>query len=95
MTDTEAAIAGRSTSANAKGTGAFLGMPSFPEAARVSTKDARLRANLTRATHTIRARREQAVAELADWAELRAAGAAIKERTLRHLDTYLLQLEEK
>ncbi|HZP52588.1 MAG TPA: (4Fe-4S)-binding protein, partial [Actinocrinis sp.] len=70
-------------------------MPSFPEAARVSTKDARLRANLTRATHTIRARREQAVAELADWAELRAAGAAIKERTLRHLDTYLLQLEEK
>ena len=75
--------------------GAFVGMPAFPVAARESTRDARLRGNLTRATRTIRARREQAVGELADWAALRAAGAAIKNRTLRHLDTYLLQLEAK
>ena len=89
MTDTAAATA------NPSATGAFLGMPSFPQAARASTKDARLRANLTRATHTIRDKRARAVAELADWAALRAAGAAIKTRTLRHLDIYLLQLEEK
>jgi L-lactate dehydrogenase complex protein LldF len=75
--------------------GTYLGMPAFPQAARVSTKDLRLRANLTRATHTIRDKRARAVAELADWSELRAAGAAIKNRTLRHLDTYLLQVEER
>jgi L-lactate dehydrogenase complex protein LldF len=73
--------------------GTFVGMPAFPVAARASSRDARLRGNLTRATHTIRARREHAVGELADWAALREAGAAIKTRTLRHLDTYLLQLE--
>jgi L-lactate dehydrogenase complex protein LldF len=74
---------------------AFLGLPSFPDAARISTKDARLRANLTRATHTIRDKRARAVDELADWEALRAAGAAIKDRTLRHLDRYLLELEQK
>ncbi|GAA2278368.1 MULTISPECIES: lactate utilization protein B [Kitasatospora] len=87
--------------------GTFLGMPSFPgsgpsatgsgpsfpEAAAVSTRDTRLRANLTHATRTIREKRARAVAELADWAELRAAGKAIKDHTLRHLDRYLLQLE--
>ena len=34
------------------------------------------------------------VAELPDWEQLREAGRAIKERTLRHLDAYLLELEE-
>ncbi|MCC2277941.1 lactate utilization protein [Streptomyces sp. ET3-23] len=72
----------------------YLGMPAFPEAAAVSTGDATLRANLRRATHTIRAKRAAAVAELDDWDQLRAAGAAVKDRTLRHLDRYLLQLEE-
>jgi L-lactate dehydrogenase complex protein LldF len=32
------------------------------------------------------------VAEVADWQELRAAGAAIKDEVLAHLDRYLLQL---
>jgi L-lactate dehydrogenase complex protein LldF len=73
--------------------GTYLGLPAFPEAARTSTKDAQLRANLTHATHTIRAKRANAVGELADWQGLRAAGAAIKDHTLRHLDTYLEQLE--
>jgi L-lactate dehydrogenase complex protein LldF len=68
-------------------------MPAFPEAARVATKDTQLRANLTRATHTIRDKRAKAVAELEDWAELREAGKAIKDHTLRHLDHYLIQLE--
>ncbi|MBR7839348.1 iron-sulfur cluster-binding protein [Actinospica durhamensis] len=54
-----------------------------------------MRANLTRATHTIRDKRARAVAELEDWDQLRAAGKAIKDQTLRHLDRYLLQVEEK
>ena len=33
------------------------------------------------------------VDELPDWEALREAGRAIKERTLRHLDDYLIQLE--
>ncbi|MFI9113950.1 LutB/LldF family L-lactate oxidation iron-sulfur protein [Streptomyces venezuelae] len=69
-------------------------MPAFPEAARAAIGDPTLRANLRHATHTIRDKRARAVAELDDWAELRQAGKEIKDRTLRHLDTYLLQLEE-
>ncbi|WP_426367394.1 LutB/LldF family L-lactate oxidation iron-sulfur protein [Streptomyces sp. E-08] len=74
--------------------GTFVGMPAFPEAAREAVGDATLRANLRHATHTIRDRRARAVAELDDWAALREAGRRIKDRTLRHLDTYLLRLEE-
>jgi L-lactate dehydrogenase complex protein LldF len=74
--------------------GTFVGMPAFPEAARAAVGDPTLRANLRHATHTIRDKRARAVAELDDWAELREAGRRIKDRTLRHLDTYLLQLEE-
>ncbi|WP_042369903.1 lactate utilization protein B [Streptacidiphilus neutrinimicus] len=73
----------------------YLGMPAFPQAARAATKDARLRANLRRATHTIRDKRARAVGELDDWALLREAGRRIKDHTLRHLDTYLIQLEER
>ncbi|GAA5023564.1 hypothetical protein GCM10025734_80750 [Kitasatospora paranensis] len=74
--------------------GTYLGMPAFPEAARTSTRNTQLRANLTHATRTIRDKRAAAVAELDDWAELRSAGRDIKDRTLRHLDRYLLQAEE-
>ena len=72
----------------------YLGMPSFPAAARTAVADSQLRANLTHATHTIRAKRAGAVAELADWEQLREAAKAIKDHTLAHLDTYLLRLEE-
>ncbi|CAM3902850.1 LutB/LldF family L-lactate oxidation iron-sulfur protein [Nocardiopsis rhodophaea] len=74
-------------------TGTFLGMPPFPEAARAATADAQLRHNLRAATHTIRDKRAEAVGELDDWTRLRAAGKAVKDRTLRHLDYYLEQLE--
>ncbi|MFJ6618769.1 lactate utilization protein B [Kitasatospora sp. NPDC091335] len=74
--------------------GTFLGMPAFPRAAAEAVRNGQLRANLRRATHTIRDKRARAVAELADWAELRAAGKAVKDHTLRHLDRYLVQLEE-
>ncbi|MFI9352620.1 lactate utilization protein B [Streptomyces lydicus] len=73
--------------------GTYLGMPAFPRAADVSTRDTQLRANLTHATHTIRDKRAKAVAELDDWDRLRAAGAAVKDRVLRRLDHYLEQLE--
>ncbi|GLU50054.1 lactate utilization protein B [Nocardiopsis ansamitocini] len=74
--------------------GTFVGMPAFPEAASAATQNAQLRHNLRKATHTIRGKRAAVVSELDDWAELRAAGKAIKDRTLRHLDVYLEQLEE-
>lgn len=73
--------------------GTYLGMPSFPRAAAEATPDSTLRGNLRHATHTIRDKRAKAVAELADWPRLRAAAAAIKDRTLRHLDHYLVQVE--
>ncbi|MER6950077.1 lactate utilization protein B [Nonomuraea sp. NPDC000554] len=73
----------------------FLGMPgNFPKNAAQAVQDSQLRYNLRKATHTIRDKRLKAVAELPDWEELRAAGKAIKDHTLRHLDRYLVQLEE-
>jgi L-lactate dehydrogenase complex protein LldF len=72
----------------------YLGMPSFPAAAATAVADSQLRRNLAHATHTIRAKRAGAVAELPDWEQLRAAAKAIKDHTLAHLDTYLLRLEE-
>ncbi|MDP9866078.1 MULTISPECIES: lactate utilization protein B [Streptosporangium] len=74
--------------------GTFLGMPAFPRNAAAAVQDSQLRFNLRKATHTIRGKRASVVAELPDWAELRAAGKEIKDHTLRNLDRYLLQLEE-
>ncbi|WP_406141917.1 LutB/LldF family L-lactate oxidation iron-sulfur protein [Streptomyces sp. NBC_01089] len=74
--------------------GTYLGMPSFPKAAAEAVHNETLRGNLRHATHTIRDKRAKAVAELADWAQLREAGKQIKDRTLRHLDEYLVQLEK-
>lgn len=75
--------------------GTFVGMPAFPVAAQEAVHNSTLRGNLRHATHTIRAKREKAVAEVSDWAALREAGKQIKDHTLRHLDRYLVQLEEK
>jgi L-lactate dehydrogenase complex protein LldF len=69
-------------------------LPAFPTAAKAALADAQLRRNLGKATTTIRAKRAGVVGELPDWEALRAAGAAIKEEVLRHLDRYLLQLED-
>ncbi|WP_067421159.1 LutB/LldF family L-lactate oxidation iron-sulfur protein, partial [Carbonactinospora thermoautotrophica] len=71
----------------------FVGMPKFPEAARGALADTQLRRNLYRATRTIRGKRAAVVGEVPDWEELREAGRAIKEHTLRNLDRYLEQLE--
>ncbi len=72
---------------------AFLGMPVFPEAARIALKDDQLRRNLGRATQTIRLKRQRIVDEMPDWQDLRLAAAAIKDRTLASLDTYLEEFE--
>jgi L-lactate dehydrogenase complex protein LldF len=72
----------------------YVGMPSFPDAARGAVADTQLRRNLTHATHAIRTKRAGAVAELPDWEALRQAAKAIKDHTLANLDTYLLRLEE-
>ncbi|OYO18761.1 iron-sulfur cluster-binding protein [Enemella evansiae] len=72
----------------------FLGMPKFPVGAKKALGNSQLRVNLRHATGTIRTKRANVVAEVDEWEQLRVAGAAIKDRTLRHLDDYLIQLEE-
>lgn len=77
-------------------TGQFLKgrpLPTFQSTAKQALGNAQLRRNLHKATHTIRDKRARAVGEMPDWEDLREAGRALKERTLRHLDTYLLELE--
>jgi L-lactate dehydrogenase complex protein LldF len=66
----------------------------FPDAAKLSLADTQLRHNMGKATQTIRGKRARVVEELPDWEALREAGRAIKARTLRHLDKYLIQLEQ-
>lgn len=66
----------------------------FSESAKEALADTQLRRNMGKATQTIRGKRAAVVDEMPDWEALREAGRAIKERTLRHLDDYLLQLEE-
>jgi L-lactate dehydrogenase complex protein LldF len=65
----------------------------FPIAAKAAVADSQLRRNLARATGTIRTKRATVVEELPDWPELRSAGKQIKDRTVRHLDEYLTELE--
>jgi L-lactate dehydrogenase complex protein LldF len=68
-------------------------MPPFPEAARRELANGIQRANLRKATHTIRARRDAVVEELPDWELLRRAGAAIKDDVLARLPEHLERLE--
>ena len=71
----------------------WLGMPPFPQAARTELQMAQQRNNLAHATGTIRVKREQRAAEVADWEELRTAAEQVKNRVGRHLDHYLIQAE--
>jgi L-lactate dehydrogenase complex protein LldF len=68
-------------------------MSGFPAAARETLRDTQLRRNLAKATTTIREKRARAVAELDDWEALRAAGEAIKARTMATLGEQLERLE--
>jgi L-lactate dehydrogenase complex protein LldF len=66
---------------------------SFPSSASAALQDSQLRRNLSKATTHIREKRAQVVGEVPDWAELRAAGAAIKDVSLGALDEHLTALE--
>ncbi|MFT3874663.1 MAG: lactate utilization protein B [Nocardioides sp.] len=77
-------------------TGTFVGMPTFPAAARAALGNTQLRHNLAHATGTIRAKRQRLVDEVnatSDWEALRVAGTAVKESALRSLADRLEQLE--
>jgi L-lactate dehydrogenase complex protein LldF len=65
----------------------------FTDAARGKLKDTQLRANLFRATHTIRDKRARVVAEVPEWEALRQAGRAIKEEAMARLPELLEQFE--
>ncbi|MEU5789792.1 LutB/LldF family L-lactate oxidation iron-sulfur protein [Micromonospora purpureochromogenes] len=65
----------------------------FPTAARSAVADDQLRANLHRATRTIRDKRARVVDEVPDWAALRDAGAAIKADVQRRLPELLERFE--
>ena len=67
--------------------------PAFPEAAHETLRDAQLRTNLRTATRTIRDKRRAVTAELADWEQLRDAGAAIKADAMARLPELLERLE--
>ena len=66
----------------------------FPTAAAHELGNAQLRANLGKATATIRDKRARVVAELPDWQQLRDAGSAIKADLMANLDSYLVQFEQ-
>ncbi len=68
--------------------------PAFPVAARGVLEDAQLRKNVRHATTVIQNKRAKVVGELPDWEQLREAGKALREHTLRYLDAYLEQFEE-
>ena len=78
--------------------GTFVGMPALPGGrARARVRQpAALRGNLRHATHTIRAKRAtRGRPSSTDWAAAaRRRAQQIKDHTLRHLDRYLVQLEE-
>ncbi|MQA33178.1 LutB/LldF family L-lactate oxidation iron-sulfur protein [Modestobacter roseus] len=78
-----------------RGVGHLRGDESFPDAARGALRDGQLRANLGHATSTIRGKRARLVAEVPDWAQLRAAGKAIKAATMARLDDHLEELERQ
>jgi L-lactate dehydrogenase complex protein LldF len=77
-----------------RGVGNLRGDEPFPVAARTALANEQLRRNLGHATGTIRRKSGAVIAELPDWQQLRAAGAAIKAATMARLPELLLRLEE-
>ena len=67
--------------------------PPFPEAVLPVLRNPQLRKNVAHATDVIQAKRARLVTEKADWQELRAAGAAIRDHALANLGMYLEQFE--
>ncbi|HWI70589.1 MAG TPA: LUD domain-containing protein, partial [Baekduia sp.] len=65
----------------------------FTDAAKVELRNPQLRRNLRKATTTIRAKRAAVVGEVAEWEDLRDAGANVKQRAMASLDEHLVALE--
>jgi L-lactate dehydrogenase complex protein LldF len=69
-------------------------LESFDSVAERELANSQLRANLARATGTIRSKRARAVSEVPDWEELRESARAIKSNVMANLDTYLVAFAE-
>jgi L-lactate dehydrogenase complex protein LldF len=67
----------------------------FPKAALPVLRNPQLRKNVAHAMDVIQAKRARLVAEKADWQELRAAAARIKDEALENLGAYLEEFEER
>ncbi len=75
------------------GIGNLRGTEPFPQAARRELANTQMRRNVGHATRTIRTKRLAAVAECADWEQLRAAGSALKQDVMARLPELLEELE--
>jgi L-lactate dehydrogenase complex protein LldF len=75
------------------GLGNLRGTHSFPDAAHKELQNTQMRRNVGAATKTIREKRLNAVAECADWEELRAAGSALKADVMARLPELLEEFE--
>lgn len=75
--------------------GAEKRAPAFRPAAAGALKDPELRANFRRAMDGLMARRAALFADPAEWRDLRALGASIRQRTLARLPALLERLESK
>ena len=73
----------------------YVGMPSFPVAARVALDNTQQRRNLAHATSTIRAKRAAVVAEVADWGGRAPRGSVRQDDALGDLAVYLEELETR
>ncbi len=67
--------------------------PDFKKAAHVLLGNTQIRANVRRATETIRNKRALVVGEMPDWEQLRDSAQQIKRRVLASLPGYLEQFE--
>ncbi|MDR2973445.1 MAG: iron-sulfur cluster-binding protein [Propionibacteriaceae bacterium] len=75
--------------------GELIDMPRFPINAKHELTNEVQHENLARATATIRAKRALRASEVPQWEDLRTAAAEIKNKVARHLDSYLIEVEEK
>ncbi len=66
----------------------------FKESARINSADENLRRNVRRATSITLKKREEVVAEIPDWEELRQQGHNIRKHAIQKLDFYLEEFEK-
>ena len=73
--------------------GTYLGMPSFPKAAREAVHDVTLRANLRHATHTIRDKRAKAAAEPDYAASMKLQGTRVAYLNAKDYGAFLDKID--